>query len=374
MREIRDISYRARRGNEASRALYWLRRSRVHCRTLCDIAGGLRRDAMWRAGMMRLPPPQLVRHAPLFAGETGPRRLCLYAAWSPRSVVSDMVFAQLRAYRDAGFAVVFVSMSDLIAEADAARLRECCPVVIRRASRGRDFGAWAEALGLLGPETDGLDALLLTNDSVLGPIRPLAPFIAPCLAAPGLFGLTESLGGGSHLQSYFLLANGQGAVADAARFLRDLRLSFSKWIMVQRGELGLSRAMREKGHTVAAVLDHVTLEDTLVSEPELQTELSVMHPGLFRGIAPLPPARAGDPALAERNRYLLRRRLFGRPLNPGQHLATVLVRRFGFPFIKAEFVAANPALAPSAAEWRSLVTADSPVTVAMLEAHLAALD
>ncbi|WP_204267400.1 hypothetical protein, partial [Escherichia coli] len=71
----------------------------------------------------------------------------------------------------------------------------------------------------------------------------------------GVFGLTESLQGGPHLQSYFVLGHGRRATEDMAGFLRGLRLSFSKWITVQRGEIALTAAMRQR-HFVAAVIDH----------------------------------------------------------------------------------------------------------------------
>ncbi|ALK08442.1 rhamnan synthesis F family protein [Blastochloris viridis] len=354
MRRIAEIRYRPRRRTAWHRLRWRLRRLGIYWTNLVDVVGGVGRD-------LRPPPEQgtLVRLSP-----PASRRWCLYAAYSPTSCVSDMVLAQLRAYREAGFAVVFVSMSNAVSDADRDRLASVCCGLIHRRSFGRDFGAWAHATRLLGADLADAQSLLLTNDSQLGPIVPLAPWIDACTARDGLFGLTESLGGGSHLQSYFLLANGVRAVADVVAYLTHVRLTHSKWLMVQRGEVAFSRAMREKGHYTAAVLDHETIENALLDHPELLAELSVLEPALLEGLRPAQPLR---------NRYLLRSRLFMLPLNPCHQLNSVLLRHFKFPFIKVDLVTKNPGMVPSAPDWRYFIGPDSPVTEAMIDDHLATL-
>ena len=112
------------------------------------------------------------------------------------------------------------------------------------------------------------DELILANDSVLGPIHPLAPVIDTMRAGgEGLFGLTESLQGGPHLQSYFLLARGKAAVADLMGFLQTLYVSHSKWLLVQMGEIRLARWMRRRGHRVAAVFGYDRLVQAAVADP-----------------------------------------------------------------------------------------------------------
>lgn len=354
LRRIAEIRYRPRRRTTWHLLRWRLRRLGIYWTNLVDVVGGLARD-------LKPPPDQgtLVRLSP-----PASRRWCLYAAYSPTSCVSDMVLAQLRAYRAAGFAVVFVSMSKFVSDADRDRLAGVCCGLIHRRSFGRDFGAWAHATRLLGDDLADAESLLLTNDSMLGPIFPLAPFIDVCTAREGLFGLTESLGGGSHLQSYFLLANGARTVADAVAFLAHVRLTHSKWLMVQRGEVAFARVLRNNGHFTGAVLDHETIENALLDHPELLAELSVLEPGLLSGLDPTPSLR---------NRYLLRSRLFMLPLNPCHQLNSVLLRHFKFPFIKVELVTKNPGMVPSVPDWRYFIDPDSPVTEAMIDDHLATL-
>lgn len=308
------------------------------------------------------------------------RKWCLYAAYSPRAVVSRMVRAQLAAYRDAGYAVAFVSMSQTIAPEDRASLRAVADLIIQRRSHGRDFGAWAATLDLIDDGLGACEHLLLTNDSCLGPLNPLAPWIERAERRPGLAGLTENLGGGSHLQSYFLLANGNPAVTELRKFLGAMRLSHSKFLTVQRGEIALSAHMRRHGHAVTALIDHERLEHELLKRPLHQTALELAAPHLFKGQRPLPdaglPPHVRDTEI-ERvqhyNRLLLRRRLFADPINPCYHLMPLLLEAFAFPFVKVDLVVRNPGRFPFVPDWRYAIAADGAVTETDLDDHLATL-
>lgn len=354
LHRIRDIPYRPRRRTVWYVLRCRLRRLGIYWTNLVDVVAGRGRDLCPRTEqgtLIRLKAP-------------GGRRWCFYASYSPASLVTDMVLAQLRTYRDAGFEVVFISMSRTLSDPDREKLSALCTYMIRRRSFGRDFGAWAHAARLLSDDLKNAEALLLTNDSMLGPILPLQPWLDACTSKQGFFGLTESLGGGSHLQSYFLLANGSSAIADAVAFLSRVRLTHSKWLMVQRGEVALTSTMRAKGHLAAAVLDYETIENALLDHPELLAELSVIEPRLLEGL---------DPSQPKRNRYLLRSRLFMRPLNPCHQLNSVLLGHFKFPFIKIDLVTKNPGMVPSAPDWRYFIDPDGPVTEAMIDDHLATL-
>lgn len=298
--------------------------------------------------------------------------ICIFASYSARSVVSKMILAQLEAYKKAGFSVVFVSMSESISEADMLRLKSLCCVVIQRKSFGRDFGAWAHAIELLQGEMSNVECLLLTNDSNIGPIYPLDSWLKACREQNGFFGLTESMQGGSHLQSYFLVANGGHAVVSAMDFLTtEMKPSHSKWSMIRRGEFGITEYMLKKGHLVSAVLDYETMENAVLDHSIFWTELAVMFPHIFDGLQDTPTSGEDRKAYAhEYNRYLLRSRLFQLPLNPSHHLSSVLIRHFKFPFIKVELVTKNPAKAPSAPDWRYYLTDSSLVSESMVDEHL----
>jgi hypothetical protein len=202
---------------------------------------------------------------------------------------------------------------------------------------------------------------MLVNDSMLGPIRcPRADFAVLRQGGPGLFGLTESLQGGPHLQSYLLLARGRAAVDDLASFLAAFRPSHSKWLVVRRGELRVARWMRARGHRVAALFGYQRLLDAALSDPAELAQLSGSHP-LLREIEALSP---------EERAALLQ----AHPLNPTQHLWMALVRKLGFPFLKTELVRRNPGQLPNVGNWPGLVPQDAPCPAPVIRAHLECLD
>jgi len=203
---------------------------------------------------LRPQPPAILRLEEGVAILPEQRSLALYVHWSPDGGVSAMVREQVAAYAEAGFAVVFITAAPAVCEPDWQSMRGMAALLIHRRNAGRDFGAWKDVLGKALSFMPDAQELLLTNDSILGPILPLEPlWLVLRAAGEGMVGLTESLGGGAHLQSYFLLFRGGAAISDAAAFLRRLRLSSSKWLIVQRGELGLTRHLLARGHRVMAV-------------------------------------------------------------------------------------------------------------------------
>jgi lipopolysaccharide biosynthesis protein len=268
--------------------------------------------------------------------------LCLYAHWSPNGRISEMVMRQIDLWRSAGFDVVFVSNAMPPPE-DWDRLSARCVLRVTRDHVGRDFGAWRDALATaldrFGPQKE----LLLANDSVLGPVRDLPPVVAALQSGgDGLFGLTESRGGGAHLQSYLLLARGEGAVAEVGSHLAACVPSRSKWRLVQQGEIGLTRRMLERGHRVAAVFGHERLRAAVGPDELLVFGPRFAQPGAY-------------------DRY---------PLNPTHHLWRILVEKLGFPFIKTELVLRNPGRLAGVENWRSIVPASE---VPRIDAHLAVM-
>ena len=145
--------------------------------------------------------------------------------------------------------------------------------------------------------------------------------------------------GGAHLQSYALLARGSPAVGAMLAHLAAFRDSRSKWRVVQRGELGLTRHMRAAGLRCAALF------------------------GYARTLAEVDAAtRAG---LGQR--FTAADALQRFPLNPCHHLWRVLIEQLGFPYLKTELIRRNPGRLPGVADWSQLVP---PAHVAMIRAHL----
>lgn len=271
------------------------------------------------------------------------RSLGLYLHWSGSGRVSAMVLRQLALWRAAGFDMVFVTNA-APPPADWAAVAVETVLRIRRRNVGRDFGAWRDAAALALEGQPPPEELLLANDSVLGPFLPLEPLVdAWRTGGEGLFGLTESWGGGPHLQSYALLARGAGAVARLRAHLARQRDSRSKWRTVQGGEIGLTRAMLADGHRCAALFGYRRVCEGLDA-----AERAAFGPRFSDAAAVL--------------RY---------PLNPTHHLWRALVERHGFPYLKTELVRRNPGRLPGVEQWREVVPPDMR---GLIEEHLAMLD
>jgi hypothetical protein len=284
-------------------------------------------------------------------------RIALYVHYSATGRVSEMVRCQLGLLGQFGFAIVFISMAAQIPEDDWQAARALCALVVHRENFGRDFGAWHDLLPEVRRRWPRPDELMLANDSVLGPINPLAPiFEAMRAGGEGLFGLTESLQGGPHLQSYLLLARGNAAAGDLMDFLQTMYVSHSKWLLVQIGEIRLARWMRRRGYRVAAVFGYDRLVQAAVADPAERLRLMESNAKL-RNLDRL----AADQAAALLHEW---------PLNPTQHLWHVLATKFGGPFVKTELVLRNPGQLPGVETWPSVVPPECACPLPILQAHL----
>ena len=288
-------------------------------------------------------------------------RIALYVHYSASGRVSGMVRFQLAQLRALGFAIVFISMAANIPEDEWRAVRHLCALVVQRQNFGLDFGAWRDLLPEVRRRWPMVEELLLANDSVLGPIRPLAPLIETMRAGgEGLFGLTESLQGGPHLQSFMLLARGPSVVQDVMCFIQKLYIGHSKWLLVQMAEVRLSRWIQRRGHRVAAVYGYDRLVRAAIADPSERKRLALSHRGL-RAVDRLPDEKVTA-------------MLHDRPLNPTHHLWHVLATRFGCPFLKTELIRRNPGRLPGVAEWAEVVPPDAPCQLAVLRAHLTTLE
>ena len=319
-----------------------------------EVLTALPRDLI---GILGRAPVALVRVEPGVQPEAGATRIALYVHYSASGQVSEMVRHQLAELQHFGFAIVFISMAAHIPEKDWQAVRGLCALVVQRRNFGRDFGAWRDLMPAFARRWPDADELMLVNDSVLGPIRATEPMIETMRGGgDGLFGLTESLQGGAHLQSYMLLARGRPAVGDVMRFIRGMHISHSKWLLVQLGEIRLARWMRKRGHRVAAVFGYDRLARAAASDPAERQRLENSYRRL-KGLTTVPDEQAAE-------------MLHAWPLNPTHHMWHLLATRFGAPFLKTELVLRNPGRLPGVADWPAVVPPDSPCPLPVLQAHL----
>lgn len=268
--------------------------------------------------------------------------LALYLHWSPDGRISSMVRRQVRLWREAGFACVFITNANPPAE-DWNAIAENAVLRIRRANVGRDFGAWRDAAAIALQRCGIPHELLLTNDSILGPFLPLAPLVDAWRAgSDGFFGMTESIGGGAHLQSYALLGRGKQAVTEILGHLATLKDSRNKRQVVLRGEIGLTQRMLAAGVPCWALFG----QERLAAVADAATRAR---------IAPRPRHGSAE--------------AFARvPFNPCHHLWRDLVEGMGYPYLKTELIRRNPLKLSGVEEWRRVVPA---AELPIIEEHLA---
>lgn len=287
--------------------------------------------------------------------------VAIYAHYTRSGRVTPMVFQQIKSYRDLGFTVVFVTMCERLNQNDLERLRSLCFAVATRRSFGRDFGAWADMWPYVKQWFPRSKESLLVNDSVLGPVRPLAPIVGSMRAHTGVIGLTESIAHFPHIQSYFLLIRGDEANESLGQFLSQLQLSASKKTMIVRGELGLARFMASRGIPMRAAFPYEAVETFALRDSVCLDALRVCFPGLV----------VTSNTVSEYDLFRLRKTMFDTTVNPTHHMWRCLIKHFGFPFIKTELLLQNPSKIPDICDWHEVIGLGSPVPISEIEAHLA---
>lgn len=150
--------------------------------------------------------------------------------------------------------VVFVTTSHLD-EPSADYVRERAEL-IQRPNYGYDFFSWK--IGLDARRERGqYDYVLITNDSYVGPLRPLPQIFEDMAAVPADFwGFTRSERVAPHVQSFFV-AFRPWVVASRAfiRFWDRMEPLSDRKQVIKRYEVGLSTALLEVGFRSAAVFN-----------------------------------------------------------------------------------------------------------------------
>lgn len=181
----------------------------------------------------------------------------MVAQWSAQPRLSRSLCRLVEELRAADFDVVLVSACEDERPLDWPTGRPDRVQVIRKDNIGYDFGSWSLALQMR-PRIALADHVLLTNDSMVGPFRPLGPLLTQFIATQAdVWGLTDSTQFGRHLQSYFLgFRHGALTAPVLTRFWAGLRIEPSKADLIQRAEVGLSRILQREGYSLKAAFPY----------------------------------------------------------------------------------------------------------------------
>lgn len=266
--------------------------------------------------------------------------VAIFVHYDPNRRVRPHVLAYLEALRLAGFTIAFASNSDHIIEADAERLRTLCAAIVMRRNVGYDFGAMRDAIISLGLPNENTSRLLIANDSVYGPLRPLHEMLSRVdFEQADFWGATDSWQQRYHLQSFFLIF-GKKAIHSPVwrKFWNQVRNVDDKSYVIAKYEVGLTQRLLTGGLSCQALYPYNILvrdvDESLVAIEDSKTD-------------PMANARRIQ---SMRIRHAAAE---NRPLNPAADLWRQLLIA-GFPFIKRELLRSNPSGVTDIADCRSL--------------------
>ncbi|MGK7869817.1 rhamnan synthesis F family protein [Falsiroseomonas sp. E2-1-a20] len=273
----------------------------------------------------------------------GPR-VVLFCHWDGRGRVQEHTRRYAEALRAEGLSLVLTSNAGKLAPEDTDWANSVFATIILRRNVGYDFGAWRDALvacSLPRPETT---QIILVNDSVYGPFRPLGQVLRRIEAAPEpVCGLTDSWQRRYHLQSYFLSFRPEAFRSRAwSTFWTRVLPSRSKEHVVVSYEIGLTQAMLRAGIACAALWPYVDLID------QVRQDCGARR--LFDDV---------DEVRAAADQYILDAAKNREAMNPTANLWEKLLDN-GFPFLKRELLRSNPSRVRDVARWRSAVRAIAP--------------
>ncbi|WP_232297947.1 rhamnan synthesis F family protein [Nitrosospira sp. NpAV] len=173
--------------------------------------------------------------------------VCFFCSYDKESTVRRNVFHYLNELVQAGFNVVFISSSDTISDADLKKLSKFCVRIIIRENKGHDFYGWKTGLREY-PQYRAHSALLLANDSVLGPLFSIRDIIAKLEDKDAdIVGMTDCLRFHPHLQSYFLYCKKSVVASEEfAGFFERVEVLEFKMAIIRRYEVGFSRLLSHR--------------------------------------------------------------------------------------------------------------------------------
>jgi hypothetical protein len=275
---------------------------------------------------------------------TLPPKVVLFMHFDRHGGVRPQLLSYMREFADSGRAVVFITNAGRLKPEAEAALRQICSAIIIRRNRGYDFGAWRDGIEHLGLPRADTTELILVNDSVFGPLRPIGDILEKLdYGIADVWGLTESWQSRYHLQSFFL-AFGPAALRSSAfaKFWAAVYPVPAKSYIVKIYEVGITQAMLKGGLRCAAVWKYNALT-SLVEGETLERLLAVEVSELGK----TDPIHITRRLQVMKVRDCVARRI---AMNPTSDLWRQLLLS-GFPFIKRELLRDNPTDVQDIGDW-----------------------
>ena len=285
-----------------------------------------------------------------------PRRACVFAHYDPRGEVADYVLYYLDALASEVEELVLVSTAALNASAREQLARRPIQLIVRE-NRGYDFCSYRAGIDEL--DVAQFDELVICNDSVFGPFRPLSElFRRAASSSANLLGLTASTEIAFHLQSYFLVFRSPLLSSTCfTDFWKELEPLGDKQQIIEEQEVGLTQFFLSRGYTVDAIYDRKGKDS-----PQRVLRASTYYGDALR-------RRWRDPEFWRAVRQVLFR---GRRLgvNPTHADWRYLLEELAFPFLKIELLRDNPKQLRDLDVWPQIVASQGGYPVGLIRDHL----
>lgn len=212
------------------------------------------------------------------------KKICLFAHYTQSNVLPLEVKHYLKALYDCGWETHLALSGQyfLSSETDVFCKNHRITAHLRP-NKGLDFGAWQELMHK-GIAKDA-DYILLTNDSIFGPLYPLDSIFTHMLTPEiDVWGMVETLEINWHFQSWFLCFTNKTFHHEQIQKLLNLPFhEMTKPEIIQQGELGLGRIIQKipslhyKGQW--SKLKKYPLRDPMQTNPMHMDWLSVITSG-----------------------------------------------------------------------------------------------
>ena len=305
----------------------------------------------WHSAALRSRAPRIRQRWTGQRPLTGAARVVVLVHYSRRGAFLRYFRYMVEQFDRAGFATIIVSNSPKLDAEAVQSLLPHCALVLHRRNVGYDFGAWRDGI-LQIPDLTAVRQLLITNDSVFGPLQGLDTVLERCDPARGdVWGVTESFDTRYHLQSYFLVFH--AAVLQApkfSKFWRTMRYVENKRVVIFKYEIGLSQLLLKAGFRLRALHPYRELTGALMARSLTDTER--------------------HPLIDEYSSNVLQSINLGKPLNPTHYFWDSLIISFGCPFIKRDLLEKNHVGIPLLCSWRAAIAEVSDYPIEFIEEYL----
>ena len=195
------------------------------------------------------------------------KRAVVFAHYDKNNLIEDYVFYYIKALKESGCDVVFVSCRELV----QSELKKLGGLIIHSICEKHDeydFGSYKRGFNYLKTFLNNYDELIFANDSCYGPIYPISKVFDKMEKedcdfwgiTKNNFGYKKSIGHlfakRPHIQSYFITFKKNVFESEVfEKFMASIEHQASKKLIVSKYEIGLTEALLENGFKFATLVN-----------------------------------------------------------------------------------------------------------------------